>query len=33
MKPGDRLITLKGQGHFSFTKNAEYLAEIKKILR
>lgn len=32
LKPGDTLITLKGQGHFSFTKNPEYLADMKKIL-
>ncbi len=31
-KPGDRLITLQGQGHNGFTRNPEYLAELKKIL-
>ncbi len=33
LKPGDTLITLKGQGHFGFTKNPEYLADMKKILQ
>jgi len=31
-KTGDTLITLKGQGHFAFTKNPGYLAGMKKIL-
>jgi len=31
-KPGDRLITLKGQGHNGFTHNPEYLAQLGKIL-
>lgn len=31
-KPGDQLITLKGQGHNGFTKNEEYLSDLKKIL-
>ena len=32
-KPGDTLITLKGQGHFAFTQNPEYIAGMKKILQ
>lgn len=32
LKPGDRLITLKGQGHNGMTGNRDYLQEIEKIL-
>ena len=32
-KPGDTLITLKGQGHNGITRNPEYLAAIKTILK
>lgn len=32
MKPGDTLITLKGQGHNGITDNPEYLRAIKTIL-
>ena len=31
-KPGDLLCTLKGQGHLHFTKNEEYMANLKKVL-
>ena len=31
-KSGDQLFTLKGQGHNGFTKNEEYLADLKKVL-
>ncbi|OYD42915.1 alpha/beta hydrolase [Sphingobacterium cellulitidis] len=31
-KKGDQLITLKGEGHNDFTKNPQYLKEIKKVL-
>ncbi len=33
MKPGDTLITLKGQGHNGMTDNSDYIASIKEILR
>jgi pimeloyl-ACP methyl ester carboxylesterase len=33
LKPGDQLITLKGQGHNGMTENPEYLSELKKILQ
>ena len=33
LKPGDTLITLKGQGHMQFPKNPEYLADMKMILK
>ena len=32
LKPGDTLIVLKGQGHFAFPKNEEYVSDLKKIL-
>lgn len=32
-KPGDTLITLKGQGHNDMTDNPDYISEIKTILR
>ncbi len=32
LKPGDRLVTLEGQGHNGITDNPFYLKEIKKIL-
>ena len=32
LKPTDRLITLKGQGHNGITDNREYIREIEKIL-
>ena len=32
-KPGDQLITLKGEGHNDFTKNAEYLKALKTIFK
>lgn len=31
-KPGDKLITLSGQGHMGISHNHEYLKELKKIL-
>ena len=31
-KPGDQLITLKGQGHNRITKNQDYLDALKKLL-
>ena len=33
LKPGDQLITLKGQGHTGFTYNPEYVVDLRKILR
>jgi uncharacterized protein len=33
MKPGDTLITLRGQGHNDITDNPEYVATLKTILR
>lgn len=32
-KPGDELITLKGEGHNDFTKNKDYLKALKTILQ
>ncbi|MBL4677538.1 MAG: alpha/beta fold hydrolase [Mucilaginibacter sp.] len=32
-KPGDTLITLKGQGHMGITDNPQYLAALKGILK
>lgn len=32
LKPGDHLITLKGQGHNGMTDNPDYLKEIKDII-
>jgi len=32
MKPTDKLIVLKGQGHNDFEKNKEYLIQVEKIL-
>lgn len=31
-KPGDKLITLKGQKHNGMTRNPEYISELKKVL-
>jgi pimeloyl-ACP methyl ester carboxylesterase len=32
LKPGDRLITLKGQGHLDFDDNAVYMEDLEGIL-
>ena len=33
LKPGDKLITLSGEGHTDFTKNKVYLARLRTVLK